>query len=172
VKHYWLLPSFLSVFLLSLPASAGKLVFWRFDTNQNRLAFTTDSGVQPRAILISNPTRLIIDLPGTSLGRATVKQPLSGTMNFFRVGQLDNRTTRLVLELKPGYTLDPQQVIFRGASPRNWSVQLPRPQRIEELPNLISPPQSTPRLNQTNQTMPKTLAQLLEMSIPKLSNKS
>ena len=172
MRHYWLLPSFLSIFLFSLPASAGRIVRWDFNTNQNRLSFTTDSGVQPRAILISNPTRLIIDLPNTSLGRATVKQPLSGTMNFLRVGQLDDCTTRLVIELKPGYTLDPQQVIFRGASPINWSVQLPRPQRIEELPNFIPPPQSTPRLNQSNQTMPKTLAQLLEMPIPKFSNKS
>jgi len=172
VRHYWLLPSLLSIFLFSLPASAGKLVFWRFDAKQNRLAFITNSGVQPRAILISNPTRLIIDLPGTSLGRATVKQPLSGSMNFFRVGQLDAQTTRLVIELKPGYTLDPQQVIFRGASPINWSVQLPRPQRIEGLPNLAPSPQSTPRLNQSHQTMPKTLANLLGMPIQKLSNKS
>lgn len=121
---------FLSVLLLSSPAEAGKLVFWRFEENQNRLIFTTDESVQPTAQLISDPTRLIVDLPGTSLGRPTINQEVGGAIANLRIGQFDDRTTRIVIELAPGYTLDPQQIQIRGTNPTQWSVELPAPQRI------------------------------------------
>jgi len=132
LKFRWLLliSSFLSVFLFALSAGARQLVFWRFEPNQNRLEFTTDVGVQPRAQLIANPTRVVIDLPGISLEGPTDSQRVGGTVREIRVGQFDNRTTRIVIELAPGYTLDPQQVQFRGLTPNQWTVQLPRPQRV------------------------------------------
>lgn len=136
MKFRWLLPSTLSLVLLSTPAEAGRLQSWQFDADQNRLVFTTDEGVQPRARLLFNPTRLVIDLPGTSFDRRTVNnQSLGGAVQAIRVGQLDRRTTRLVVELKPGFTLDPQQVIFRGVSPRQWTVQLPTPQPVDSSSN-------------------------------------
>jgi N-acetylmuramoyl-L-alanine amidase len=130
VKPYWLLPSCLSVLACAMPAYAGKITSWRFDTVQNRLSFTTDGGVQPRAQLLSSPTRLVIDLPGTQLGRPTIRQQFRGIFSSLRIGQVDDRNARIVLELQPGYGLNPQGIIFRGASPVQWSVQLPRPQRI------------------------------------------
>ncbi|MFB2923986.1 MULTISPECIES: N-acetylmuramoyl-L-alanine amidase [Aerosakkonema] len=133
MKFHWLLPStFLSLVLLSSPAFAGRLQSWRFDADRNRLVFTTDSSVQPKAQLLFNPTRLVIDLPGTAFLRPTVNQQLRGAMRQMRVGQLDPQTTRLVIELSPGYTLDPQQVKFQGISPRQWLVQLPTPIRSDE----------------------------------------
>jgi N-acetylmuramoyl-L-alanine amidase len=115
--------------LLTLPAQAARLQFWRFDSTQNRLDFTTDQGVQPRAQLIANPTRLVIDLPGIRLGRPAVTEPVSsGAIRSLRVGQFDPDTTRIVVELAPGYTLDPNQVKFVGSSAQQWSVQLPSPQ--------------------------------------------
>ena len=69
MRFRWLLllPSLLSVLLFSAAAQARQLLSWRFDSNQNRLVFTTDAGVQPKAQLIANPTRVVIDLPGISL---------------------------------------------------------------------------------------------------------
>lgn len=172
MRFYWLLPSFLSIFLFSLPAIAGNLVFWRFDATQNRLVFATDSGVQPKALLLSNPTRLIIDLPGTHLESPTVTQDLAGGIRSLRVGQLDEQTTRLVIELNPGYTLNPQQIIVRGATPEQWSVQLPTPQPTGELPNgssnptPIAPP-LPPRNNQSGQR-PTTVAQGAQTQIENL----
>ena len=132
MKFRWLLPSTLSLVLLSTPAEAGRLQSMQFDADQNRLVFTTDEGVQPRARLLFNPTRLVIDLPGTTFDRRTVNnQSLGGAVQAIRVGRVDRRTTRLVIELKAGFTLDPQQVIFRGTSPRQWTVQLPTPQPVE-----------------------------------------
>jgi N-acetylmuramoyl-L-alanine amidase len=129
VKFQWLLPSFLSVFLLAGAAEAARLQSWRFDASENRLYITTDGGVQPKAQLIFNPTRLVIDLPGTSLGSPSTNKPLSGAIESVRVGQFDNNTTRIVVELRDGFTLDPQQVKFRGISPSEWTVDLPTPVR-------------------------------------------
>jgi N-acetylmuramoyl-L-alanine amidase len=146
VRLHWLLLSFFSIFLSSLPAQAGELLFWQFNENQNQLVFTTDEAVQPKAILISDPTRLVIDLPGTTLGQPTVKQNLGSRIRELRVGQFDNNTTRLVIELAPGYTVDPQQVRVRGTSPTQWVVELPDPERGQNPPPVSEsrPPASTP----------------------------
>ncbi|HEY9614184.1 N-acetylmuramoyl-L-alanine amidase [Allocoleopsis sp.] len=154
MKFRWLLllPSFLIVFLLSSAAQARELLQWRFDSSQNRLLFVTDSGVQPKALLMSNPTRVVIDLPGIELGRPTTNQQVRGAIREVRVGQLDDRTTRIVIELAPGYTLDPKEVKFRGLSPREWTVQLPTPQRIGPSPS--QPPGNTPPRNQSSQRPP------------------
>lgn len=142
MKFQWLLllPSLSSIFLFSSPAEAAKLLMWRFDSNQNQLVFTTDDSVQPKAQLYANPTRLIIDLPGTTLGRPTLNQPIGGAIREVRVGQYNSQMTRLVVELAPGYTIDPQQVLFQGLSPSQWSVQLPTPERITTAPRTISQP--------------------------------
>jgi N-acetylmuramoyl-L-alanine amidase len=159
VKFRWLLTSTLSLVLLASPAQAGRLQFWRFDQSQNQLVFTTDEGVQPKAQLLFNPTRLVIDLPGTSLNGRGISQSLGGAMRSLRVGQPNRRTTRIVIELQPGYIIDPQQIIFRGTSPTQWTVQLPTPQQVEQLPNNPSrsvgiattlEPQANPRNNPPN----------------------
>lgn len=123
------------------PAIAGGLETWRFDDRQNRLEFTTDDGVQPKAQLVANPTRLVIDLPGITWGRPQLNQAASGSFRSVRIAQFDRYTTRIVLELAPGYTLDPQQVKFRGITARQWSVQLPSPQPIAA--GSTAPPQSS-----------------------------
>ena len=147
MRFHWLLPSFLSVFLLSSAAEAARLQSWRFDATQNRLYFTTVGGVQPKAQLIFNPTRLVIDLPETSLGRSSVTQPVTGGFESVRVGQFDAQTTRIVVEVSPGYTLDPQQVRFRGISPSQWTVELPRPIALSagDRGQTIQPPTANPQ---------------------------
>ena len=102
----WLLLSCVAVLLFALPAAAGRLLFWRFESNQNRLVFTTDARVQPRAQLIFNPSRIVIDLPGIILGRPGVTQAVGGTIRSVRVGQFDSQTARIVIELAPGYTVE------------------------------------------------------------------
>lgn len=125
----WILPSLLSAFLLAAsPVEAAQLETWRFESDRNQLSFTTRGGVQPTAQLLSNPTRLVIDLPGTTLGRQSVTQAVGGTIREIRVGQVNPQTSRIVVELAAGYTLDPQQVEVKGSSPTQWTVQLPDPQ--------------------------------------------
>ncbi|MBD2430462.1 MULTISPECIES: N-acetylmuramoyl-L-alanine amidase [Fischerella] len=130
--HHWLIPTtFLSICLLSSPANAANLQSWRFDANQNRLELNTDGAVQPTAQLVFNPTRLVIDLPGIKFGRPQLVQSVGGAIRAIRIGQFDPQTTRVVVELTPGYTLDPQQVKFEGVTASRWQVQLPQPKRQE-----------------------------------------
>ncbi|MEM8604216.1 MAG: N-acetylmuramoyl-L-alanine amidase [Cyanobacteria bacterium P01_H01_bin.121] len=122
---------------------AGELANWRFDRDRNRLEFSTTENVQPRAQLIANPTRIVIDLPGTTLGRSMVTETLGGTVRNLRVGQFDQSTTRLVLELAPGYTVDPSQVKVQGISGNRWVVEVPDPQRVGSTPTPTPTPTPT-----------------------------
>ncbi|MEB3233082.1 MAG: N-acetylmuramoyl-L-alanine amidase [Leptolyngbyaceae bacterium] len=134
MRLYKLLPGVLGVvgsLLISSVAEAGELQFWRFNRSDNRLTFTTDEAVRPRAQLISDPTRVVIDLPGVTFNRSTDSQVIGGGVREVRVGQFDAQTTRLVIELEPGYTVDPQQVRVQGSTPTQWLVQLPALQVVD-----------------------------------------
>jgi N-acetylmuramoyl-L-alanine amidase len=145
--------------LLLFPASAiaATLETWRFDSNQNQLEFTTDQDVQPTAQLLSDPTRLVIDLPGIVLGRPALTQPVGGNIRSLRIAQFDRGITRIVLEVAPGYTIDPAQVRFRGITARQWTVQIPTPQ---PLPNGVAqtptPETSTPETSIPGTSTPET----------------
>ncbi len=141
-KFQFLLSSVASFCLLAVPANAGQLKDWKFDANRSRLDFTTDAGVQPKASLYFNPTRLVIDLPSITFGKPTITQKLSGNFRSLRVGQFDGTTTRLVLELQPGYTLNPKRVQFTGEHPNDWYVSIPVPERNSTLPTLYPRPNS------------------------------
>ncbi|MGB5634032.1 MAG: AMIN domain-containing protein, partial [Waterburya sp.] len=117
MRFHWLLSGFIAVFLLSSPAKAGKIISWEFESRDNSLVFKTDEGVQPEAELLSNPTRLVIDLPGTTLGRETVKESYQGAVRGFRIGQPEPDTSRIVVELSPGYTIDADEIEFESVSP-------------------------------------------------------
>ncbi|MGQ9870779.1 N-acetylmuramoyl-L-alanine amidase [Leptodesmis sp.] len=126
MKLRWLFPGLVGAWLLLTSiASATTLQSWRFDSRQNQLELSTDEGVQPRARLLYNPTRLVIDLPGTKLGRPKQTEAVSGKFATLRVAQFDRETTRIVLELDRGYTLDPKQIRVRYNSARQWIVELP-----------------------------------------------
>lgn len=130
LKLRWLLPSFASVVLLSQPAKADSLTSWNFNATQNQLDLTTDEDVQPKVQLLANPSRLIIDLPGIVLGHPKTTEKFGSIIQEIRVAQFDADTTRMVVELAPGYQLDPTKVKVRGASPTHWFVQLPTPERV------------------------------------------
>ena len=129
------------------PADAARLSAWRFNPNQNQLELLTDGDTQPKAQLLFNPTRLVIDLPGVELGRSTIQERYNGAIQSIRIAQFDRDTTRLVIELAPGYTLDPNQVKFRGLTAQQWVVSLPQPQM------------QAPAPGQPRPVMPATLVQ-------------
>ncbi len=127
MKLHWLLSGMLGVLLLGLPANAGKLIFWEFQSQNNRLAFTTDEGVEPQVKLVDNPTRLVIELPETTLDRTTVKEKYLGAVRGFRVGQSSEDTVSLVLELAPGYTIDLDRVELTNIANNRWTIEIPNP---------------------------------------------
>ncbi|MBE9004927.1 serine hydrolase [Fortiea sp. LEGE XX443] len=123
--------SVVSIVLLSSPVRAARLQSWNFDTARNQLNITTASGVKPRAFLIQNPTRLVIDLPGTQLNTNTVRKNFGSTVREVRVGKVDDNTTRLVVELAPGYTVDPGKLLVQGDSSTHWIVKFPSLERVD-----------------------------------------
>lgn len=143
MKYLWRSPSGLlppkllslllgvGILLFSSPAEAGQLQSWQFNSRENRLTFTTDEGVLPSVQLVPDPMRLVIDLPGTRLGRSRISQSADDGIREIRLAQFNANTTRIVIELSPGYTIDPTQVKVQGASDTNWMVQLPTPQQNE-----------------------------------------
>ena len=127
MRFHWLLSGFIGAFLFCSPAKAGKIISWDFEPQDNDLVFMTDEGVQPKAQLLSGPTRLVIDLPGTTLGRETVKESYQGSIREFRIGQPESNTTRIVVEWAPGYTVDADDIEFEGVSPTHWKIEIPDP---------------------------------------------
>ena len=142
MKFQFLLPSLISFCLLAAPAMAGQLASWNFEQGTNRLDFRTDAAVQPKAVMLFNPTRLIIDLPGINFRGKTVTRKLTGNFRSARVGQVNDTTTRIVLEIQPGFTLDPKRVKFVGENPAEWYVNLPVPERGTNIPSLPPRPNS------------------------------
>ncbi|PMB19705.1 serine hydrolase [Fischerella thermalis] len=126
----FLLLSVVSIVLLSSPIKAARLQSWSFDQARNQLHLTTDSGVQPRAFLIKNPTRLVLDLPGTNLNRETVRQRFGSAIKEIRIGQVDSKTTRMVIELAPGYTVSPDKLLIKGDSSSHWIVNFSSIERV------------------------------------------
>ncbi len=111
--------------LLALPktALADTLDSWRL--MQNQLELTTDQSVQPIVQLVPGPDRLVIDLPGIRWTKPKLNQAFSGSVRSLRIARFEKATTRIVLDLAPGNTVDPQQVQVVARSDRQWSIQLP-----------------------------------------------
>jgi N-acetylmuramoyl-L-alanine amidase len=131
VRYNWLLPSVFSFVTVSLPATAAEIVSWQYNATENRIDFSTNSAVKPEAQMLANPSRLIVDLPETRLNQPTSSQLLSNGIKSLRVGQVDPERTRMVLELDPEYSIDPQQVLIQASTSKQWSVQLPTPQPLK-----------------------------------------
>jgi N-acetylmuramoyl-L-alanine amidase len=141
----------LGALVVAAPVRAATLQYWAFDAQTNQLVFTTDSEVQPRAQLLTSPTRIVVDLPNTQLGSTGTSQTVGGAVREVRAGQFDRQTARLVIELAPGYSLNPQDVRVQGIRPNQWAVQLPTPSQTAAPPTgAIPAPSATANRVQGN----------------------
>ncbi|MEH2241735.1 AMIN domain-containing protein [Nostoc sp.] len=98
------------MFLFGSTVKATAIANWHFDSNRNHPNLTTDENVQPKVQLLTNPTRLVIDLPGVTLGYPQTSQRVGLVIKDISIGQLNAETTRMVVTLAPGYTFDLAQV--------------------------------------------------------------
>jgi N-acetylmuramoyl-L-alanine amidase len=129
VKLSWLLPlTAISILGFCESSWAARLTYWKFNKPLSRLELITDEGIQPEAHFLSNPSRVIIDLPDTKLIKGKRKKTARGTkfIREVRVGQFDRNTARMVIELGSQYTLNPDNVEIRSFSPTRWFIQLPK----------------------------------------------
>jgi beta-lactamase class A len=159
-KWHWFVPQIfgfaavtLAGALASTSAQATEIDKWNFDRARNQLTFSTDEDVQPNARLLANPTRVVVDLPGVTLGHPSTKHPIGGPVQEIRFGQFDSGTTRVVIALSPGYGLDPKQIRIVGDSPTRWHIDLPSPQAV-----MASSPLDAPEGIPLAVTAPKVVA--------------
>ncbi|QFS44138.1 serine hydrolase [Nostoc sphaeroides] len=120
MKSHLLAIALSSLVLVAGQAKASQLQSWYYDSSQNQLDLTTTSGIEPKAFLLDNPSRLVIDLPGTNFNSDTVKQSFGKAVKEIRLGKPDSQTTRFVVELAPGYDVTSQNISIKGDSRSHW----------------------------------------------------
>lgn len=130
IKASWFVSGFLSVFLLGSTVKAATVANWHFDSNRNQLNFSTDENVQPKVQLLTNPSRLVIDLPGVNLGYPQASRRVGLVIKEVGIRQFNADTTRIEITLAPGYTFDAAQVKLQKDSSNRWFLQLPKPLQV------------------------------------------
>ncbi|MEH2309619.1 AMIN domain-containing protein [Nostoc sp.] len=105
----------------------AKLDNWRFSPKTQQLEIKLSAGTTPRYFYLAQPSRLVVDLPNTKLGKVTTQQNYSGAIKSIRVSQLNANDTRIVLDLAPGTTFNPKQVQLQPVSRKNSTRWVLRP---------------------------------------------
>lgn len=133
VRSAWVMGAVGCCFL-AVPAQANTLVNWRLVGN--RLEFRTSLPTQPHVQTLSDPPRIVVDLPGTVLGRPPESRPMptESPVRQVRLGQFDPQTTRLVVELYPDYVLPPDPIQLRRVGMNHWVLTLPPLERTSVTP--------------------------------------
>jgi beta-lactamase class A len=123
-KFSWIiLSSLLGVAVSSASVQATQLVEWRFNVPNSVIGLTTDAGVKPMVFLLSNPNRVVVDLPKVSKKGRTVRTKYRGAVREIRISQVGN-ITRTVIELAPGYGISARNIKVASDSPRKWYIRL------------------------------------------------
>ena len=107
-------------------AHANRLETFVYDLTDSKIEFSLRNDIEPRGPVISNPTRIVIDLPGIVYQGPTMRRRVGKGVQAVRVGQVDANTTRMVVELSPDVTVTSQQLKLRSRQPGKWTMQLPQ----------------------------------------------
>ncbi|BBD66890.1 hypothetical protein NIES4072_58330 [Nostoc commune NIES-4072] len=155
----------------------AKLENWRFSSKTQQLEITLSAGTTPRYFYLAQPSRLVVDLPNTKLGKIITQQNYSGAIKSIRVSQLNANDTRIVLDLAPGTVLNPKQIQLQPVSRKNPTRWVLRPV-ISGKTTAVKPGKSAPSAKKQPQTLQKppsnppvtTNLQLPLLTVPSPSN--
>ncbi|MDB9342699.1 AMIN domain-containing protein [Nodularia spumigena CS-586/05] len=132
----------------SLAAPAARLDDWRFYPEAIQLEINLSANTTPKYFYLSEPPRLVVDLPNTKLGNVATIQNYFGAIQRIRVSQLNETVTRIVLDLAAGNFGDPNQVQLQLVSrqnPTRWVlrpmitsyIRPTQPGNFQSLPNQV-----------------------------------
>jgi AMIN domain-containing protein len=105
----------------------ARLDDWRFYPEALQLEITLSAGTTPNYFYLSQPPRIVVDLPKTKLGYVPTNQNYSGAIKGIRVSQLKAGVTRIVLDLAVGTFVDPNQIQLQPVSRQNPTRWVLRP---------------------------------------------
>ncbi len=111
----------------SIAAPAGELKDWRFSPQGSQLEISLSAPSRPQYFYLSQPPRIVVDLPGTKLGYVPTQQNYNGAIERIRVSQLNDDVTRIVMDLAPGTFFDRDRVQLQPDSWQNPTRWLFRP---------------------------------------------
>lgn len=107
-----------------LPVFAAELENWSFDTTNSELTFSLSDTVFPEFFLLSEPPRLVLDIPATEIGNVEPEQMYNGVVQSIRVAQHTSEQVRVVIELAADIVLAPEQADIQfnddGDGQRHW----------------------------------------------------
>jgi len=156
----------------------AKLDNWRFSPKTQQLEINLSAGRTPRYFYLTQPSRLVVDLPNTKLGKVTTQQNYSGAIKSIRVSQLNANDTRIVLDLAPGTVFNPKQIQLQPVSRKNSTRWVLRPV-ISGKTTAVKPGNSPPSPKKQPQTpkkpptnLPVTTTNLKAplLTVPPISN--
>ncbi|MEH1866527.1 MAG: AMIN domain-containing protein [Nostoc sp.] len=158
----------------------AKLDNWRFSPKTQQLEINLSANTTPRYFYLVQPSRLVVDLPNTKLGKVTTQQNYSGAIKSIRVSQLNANDTRIVLDLAPGTTFNPKQVQLQPVSRKNSTRWVLRPvssgktTAAKPINSASSPKKQpqTPYKSQPPSNLPVTTTNLQAplLTVPPISN--
>ncbi len=116
--------------------TTAQLQSWRYDPGRQRLEITTTGGVRPSLFVLSDPPRIVVDLPNTLWNQPERLEPYNSLVRAVRISQFNSQTSRLILDL--AQPLSESAVELQTAGAELWAVQIN--------PSAATPPTLTPLL--------------------------
>jgi hypothetical protein len=101
---------------LASPSWAAPLQDWRFDPATNQLEVTVKEGIKPSYAFMARPARIILELPGTEIGKVKTQETYNSAVRQITVVQDRPGITQIILELAPTTVLSDRQLEFRQVS--------------------------------------------------------
>ena len=124
----WLVPSSIAIAGIAttaaivVPAKAAIFNAWDFDIASQQFTVTLSNGVTPDYFLLAEPARIVLDLPGTTLGAVSVAEQYNDAVRTIRLLEIQDGT-RVVLELAPNTRLDPRHAELTATDVGNGQTQ-------------------------------------------------
>jgi len=146
-------------------ATASTVPIWQFDPATNELVITLPEGTTPKYFVL-NPNQIAVDLPNTEISVDATQLYPKGLVRSVGMSQIQPGMARIVMELAPGFAVNPDRTQFQKIGVANRWVLVPaiapnssRNTTETQTPSTTKVPQPQPIATQTydrNPSQPTT----------------
>ncbi len=127
---------------LHLSAQAAMIEEWKIDPDTGKVEVLLPEGVTPRLSVLSQPARLVLDLPNTEVGINVTERYESGLVRQVSLTQSEPGVARITVDFVSGVVLDPQDTDLRPIGIENLWVLRPTIQAVPEPEPVVDPSQT------------------------------